>query len=140
MDRAAAVDGHKLEGFWRAHQVPIMNVKQNPEHLKLLETWMRSYKPEELFDQSGKLRAEFKEIAPTGTRRMGSNPHANGGRLKKALRLPDFRNYQLKLEKPGVVQAENTRPMGKFLRDVMKFNMSELPRVWAGRDRVQQTG
>ena len=96
------VDGHKLEGFWRAHQVPIMNVKQNPEHLKLLENWMRSYKPEELFDQNGKLRSEFKEIAPTGTRRMGSNSHANGGRLKKALRLPDFRNYKLKLEKPGV--------------------------------------
>jgi xylulose-5-phosphate/fructose-6-phosphate phosphoketolase len=122
----SSVDGHKLEGFWRAHQVPIMNVKQNSEHLKLLENWMRSYKPEELFDQNGKLRDEFKEIAPTGTRRMGSNPHANGGRLKKALRLPDFRSYQLKLEKPGVVQAENTRPLGKFLRDVMKFNMANF--------------
>ena len=122
----ATVDGHKLEGFWRAHQVPITNVKQNPEHLKLLENWMRSYKPEELFDQNGKLRSELKEIAPTGTRRMGSNPHANGGRLKKGLRLPDFRNYKLKLEKPGVVQAENTRPLGKFLRDVMKFNMANF--------------
>ena len=122
----ATVDGHKLEGFWRAHQVPITNVKQNPEHLKLLENWMRSYKPEELFDQNGKLRSEFKEIAPTGTRRMGSNPHANGGRLKKAMRLPDFRNYKLKLEKPGVVQAENTRPLGKFLRDVMKLNLTNF--------------
>jgi len=122
----ATVDGHKLEGFWRAHQVPITNVKQNPEHLKLLENWMRSYKPEELFDQNGKLHSEFKGIAPTGTRRMGSNPHANGGRLKKGLRLPDFRNYKLKLEKPGVVQAENTRPLGKFLRDVMKFNMANF--------------
>ena len=122
----ATVDGHKLEGFWRAHQVPVMNVKQNPEHLKLLENWMRSYKPEELFDQNGKLRSEFKEISPTGTRRMGSSPHANGGRLKKALRLPDFRDYKLKLEKPGVVQVENTRPLGKFLRDVMKFNMTNF--------------
>jgi xylulose-5-phosphate/fructose-6-phosphate phosphoketolase len=120
------VDGHKLEGFWRAHQVPIMNVKENAEHLQLLESWMRGYKPEELFDQNGKLRAEFKEIAPAGTRRMGSNPHANGGRLKRALRLPDFRQYALKLEKPGVVQAENTRPLGAFLRDVMKLNMTNF--------------
>jgi xylulose-5-phosphate/fructose-6-phosphate phosphoketolase len=120
------VDGHKLEGFWRAHQVPIMNVKNNAEHLQLLEHWMRSYKPEGLFDQSGKLRSEFKEIAPTGTRRMGSNPHANGGRLKHPLRLPDFRQYALKFEKPGVVQAENTRPLGAFLRDTMKLNMKNF--------------
>jgi xylulose-5-phosphate/fructose-6-phosphate phosphoketolase len=120
------VDGHKLEGFWRAHQIPIMNVKNNPEHLRLLESWMRGYKPEELFDKGGKLRAEFKEIAPKGTRRMGSNPHANGGRLKRALRLPDFRQYALKLEKPGVVQAENVRPLGVFLRDVMKLNMTNF--------------
>jgi len=120
------VDGHKLEGFWRAHQVPIMNVKENPEHLQLLESWMRGCKPEELFDQNGKLHAEFKEIAPAGTRRMGSNPHANGGRLKRALRLPDFRQYAQKLEKPGVVQAENTRPLGVFLRDVMKLNMTNF--------------
>src|SRR5271157_4765487 len=120
------LDGHKLEGSWRAHQVPIMNVKKNPEHMQLLETWMRGYKPEELFDQAGKLRAEFKEIAPAGTRRMGSNPHANGGRLKRALRLPDFRQYALKLEKPGVVQAENVRPLGVFLRDVMKLNMTNF--------------
>ena len=103
-----------------------MNVKNNPEHLRLLENWMRGYKPEELFDQSGKLLAEIKEIAPTGTRRMGSNPHANGGRLKKALRLPDFRQYALKLEKPGVVQAENVRPLGMLLRDVMKLNMTNF--------------
>jgi len=120
------VDGHKLEGFWRAHQVPIMNVKNNPEHLQLLESWMRGYKPEELFDENGKLRAEIKDIAPVGTRRMGSNPHANGGRLKRALRLPDFRQYALKLEKPGAVQAENVRPLGVFLRDVMKLNMKNF--------------
>jgi len=120
------VDGHKLEGFWRAHQVPLTNVKKNPERLKQLENWMRSYKPEELFDQSGKLRAEYKEIAPTGTRRMGSNLHANGGHLKRALRLPDFRSYTLAFEKPGVAKAENTRPLGAFLRDVMKLNMTNF--------------
>ena len=120
------VDHHKLEGFWRAHQVPITDVKKNPEHLKQLETWMRGYKPEELFDQNGKLREEFKEIAPTGTRRMGSNPHANGGRLRRALRLPDFRDYAFKFERPGIVQAENTRPLGRLLRDVMKQNMTNF--------------
>ena len=120
------VDHHKLEGFWRAHQVPITDVKKNPEHLKQLETWMRGYKPEELFDQNGKLLAEFKEIAPTGTRRMGSNPHANGGRLRRALRLPDFRDYAFKFERPGIVQAENTRPLGRLLRDVMKQNMTNF--------------
>jgi len=120
------VDGHKLEGFWRAHQVPITDVKTNPKHLRQLENWMRSYRPEELFDQDGKLHSEFKEIAPTGTRRMGSNPHANGGRLKRALRLPDFRDYAFRVEKPGVVQAENTRPLGAFLRDVMKLNMTNF--------------
>jgi xylulose-5-phosphate/fructose-6-phosphate phosphoketolase len=122
----AEVDGHKLEGFWRSHQVPMADVKKNPERLHELEVWMRSYKPEELFDQNGKLHAELKEIAPTGTRRMGSNPHANGGYLKRDLRLPDFRHYGTKLEKPGVVQMENTRPLGVFLRDVMKANMNNF--------------
>ena len=120
------VDGHKLEGFWRAHQVPMADVKKNPERLHELEAWMRSYKPEELFDQNGELHAELKQIAPTGTRRMGSNPHANGGHLKRDLRLPDFRRYGTKLEKPGVIQMENTRPLGAFLRDVMKANMNNF--------------
>jgi len=120
------VDGHKLEGFWRAHQVPMADVKKNPDRLNALEAWMRSYKPEELFDKHGKLVAELKELAPTGPRRMGANPHANGGLLKRALRLPDFRLYGIKLEKPGVVQAENTRPLGVFLRDVMKSNMTDF--------------
>jgi xylulose-5-phosphate/fructose-6-phosphate phosphoketolase len=87
---------------------------------------MRAYKPEELFDQSGKLIPELKELAPTGGRRMGANPHANGGRMKKALRLPDFRQYALKIDKPGAIQAENTRPLGAFLRDVMKLNMNNF--------------
>ena len=120
------VGGHKLEGFWRAHQVPMADVKKNPDRLHELEAWMRGYKPEELFDKDGKLLPEYKEIGPKGTSRMGSNPHANGGQLKRALRLPDFRNYGIKLEKPGVVQAENTRPLGAFLRDVMKANMTNF--------------
>ena len=87
------VDGHRLEGFWRAHQVPMADVKKNPEHLKMLENWMRAQKPEELFDETGKLIPELKELAPTGMRRMSANPHANGGLLRKPLRLPDFREY-----------------------------------------------
>ena len=120
------VDGHKLEGFWRAHQVPMADVKKNPDRLRELENWMRDYRPEELFDQNGKLHAELRAIAPTGNRRMGANPHANGGELKRGLRLPDFRQYAIKLEKPGVVQVENMRPLGAFLRDVMKVNMSNF--------------
>jgi xylulose-5-phosphate/fructose-6-phosphate phosphoketolase len=118
------VDGHRLEGLWRAHQVPLANVKKNPKHLKLLENWMRSYKPDELFDENGSLVPELKELAPAGARRMGANPHANGGLLKKALRLPDFREYGVKFEKPAQTEAENTRPLGVFLRDVMKANMN----------------
>ena len=122
----AVVDGHKLEGFWRAHQVPLSAVKENPAHLKLLEKWMRSYKPEELFDAKGSPVPEIREMAPAGIRRMGANPHANGGLLKKALRLPDFRKYGIKVEKPGHVEIENMRPLGVFLRDVMKMNMQNF--------------
>lgn len=122
----AEVGGHKLEGSWRSHQVPMTNVKKDPARLKLLEDWMRGYKPEELFDADGRIRADLKALAPTGTRRIGSNPHANGGRLKKALRMPDFRNYGIKVDKPGVIEAENCRPLGVFLRDVMKANMTNF--------------
>jgi xylulose-5-phosphate/fructose-6-phosphate phosphoketolase len=120
------VAGHRLEGFWRAHQVPLPDVKKDPEQLRTLETWMRSLKAEEFFDGSGKVAAQFRQLAPVGTRRMSANPHANGGRLKKALRLPDFREYGLKLAKAGKTQAENTRPLGAFLRDVMKLNMNNF--------------
>ncbi|WP_374088957.1 phosphoketolase [Methylomicrobium lacus] len=116
------VDGHKVEGFWRAHQVPLSGVKENPAHLKQLEEWLRSYKPEELFDANGRLIAELKELAPKGVRRMSANPHANGGLLRKALRLPDFREYGVKVDKPGQTEVENTRPLGVFLRDIMKLN------------------
>jgi xylulose-5-phosphate/fructose-6-phosphate phosphoketolase len=120
------VEGHFLEGFWRAHQVPLPKVKKDPEQLRVLEKWMRSLEPESFFDGSGKLSAGLSELAPSGTRRMSANPHANGGRLKKALRLPDFRNYADKSKKPSQSQAENTRPLGAFLRDVMKQNMNNF--------------
>jgi xylulose-5-phosphate/fructose-6-phosphate phosphoketolase len=115
--------GHRLEGSWRAHQVPMADVRRNPAQRKLLEEWMRSYKPEELFDANGSPVPEIRELTPRGNRRMGANPHANGGFLKKALRLPDFREYGVPVEKPGQIEAENTRPLGTFLRDVMKTNL-----------------
>ena len=120
------VNGHRLEGFWRAHQVPLADVKKNPASLSILERWMRDQKPEELFDQDGRLVRELRALAPTGHRRMSANPHANGGRLRKALRLPDFRSYRLQVDKPGQIEAENTRPLGGFLRDVMKANMDRF--------------
>ena len=122
----AEVDGHRLEGFWRAHQVPLPAAKHNAEQLHLLEQWMRTQKPEELFDASGKLKPELKALAPTGTRRMSANPRANGGLLKRALRLPDFREYAIKVDQPGTIQVENTRPLGVFLGDVMKRNMGNF--------------
>ncbi|MCU0225898.1 MAG: phosphoketolase family protein, partial [Acidobacteria bacterium] len=105
----AELDGHRIEGSWRAHQVPVTEVRTNPERLALLERWMRSYRPEELFDAEGAPVAAIRELAPVGPRRMGSNPHANGGLLKRALRLPDFRDYAVAVEEPGQVRAENTR-------------------------------
>ncbi|MDQ2949008.1 MAG: phosphoketolase family protein, partial [Acidobacteriota bacterium] len=116
------VDGKKAEGSWRSHQVPIASLSDKPEHLRQLEEWMRSYKAEELFDQSGKLIPELAELAPKGLRRMGANPHANGGLLLRDLRLPDFRDYAVAVPKPGSVDGEATRVLGDFLRDVMKQN------------------
>jgi xylulose-5-phosphate/fructose-6-phosphate phosphoketolase len=122
----ADVDGKKLEGFWRAHQVPLAGVKKNPTHLKMLEEWLRSYRPQDLFDEDGVPIAELNELTPAGARRMGANPHANGGLIKRTLRLPDFRDYAIEFEKPGQIEAENTRPLGMFLRDVMKQNMNSF--------------
>src|SRR6185312_6999121 len=116
------VDGVQVEGTWRSHQVPLDGMRTNPEHLRQLETWMKSYRPEELFEESGKFRAEFAEIAPKGDRRMGANPHANGGLLLKALELPPFRDYAVKFEKNGVSTAEATRVLGRYLRDVFRLN------------------
>jgi len=116
------VDGLPTENSFRSHQVPLAELASKPEHLQLLEEWLRSYKPEELFDENGKLMAELAELAPQGERRMGANPHANGGLLLKELKLPDFRDYAVAVPQPGTVEAEATRVMGQFLRDVMKRN------------------
>jgi xylulose-5-phosphate/fructose-6-phosphate phosphoketolase len=118
------VDNKPVEGTWRAHQVPIADFK-NPEHLRQLEDWMRSYKPEELFDKDGKFFDKYAEIAPTGHRRMGANPHANGGEILQPLSMPHFRDYGVKMEAPGTVQAEATRVLGHFLRDVMKLSLGK---------------
>ena len=117
------VDGLQIEGTWRAHQVPVADLAKKPEHLKILEDWLRSYRSEELFDQQGKLIPELAELAPKGNRRMGANPHANGGILLRDLVMPDFRDYGVKVERPGTEYAEATRVLGTFLRDVMKWNL-----------------
>jgi len=120
------VDGHKVEGFWRAHQVPLAGMHENPAHLKQLEAWLRSYEPERLFDKSGRLIPELRALTPKGERRMGKNPHANGGTVRKPLRMPDFKDYAVKVEEPGKGSAENTRPLGQFLRDIMRENMTSF--------------
>jgi xylulose-5-phosphate/fructose-6-phosphate phosphoketolase len=116
------VDGKQVEGTWRAHQVPVADLQQKPGHLKILEDWMRSYRPEELFDEHGKLIPELSDLPPKGDRRMSANPHANGGLLVRDLIMPDFRKYAVKVTKPGAEFAESTRVLGGFLRDVMKLN------------------
>jgi len=116
------LDGHKLEGFWRSHQVPFADVRTNPAHLRVLEDWMRSYRPEELFEADGQLVPELKALSPTGHRRMSANPHANGGVLRKDLKLPDFRDYAVPVSMRGTTLHENTKPFGEFLRDVMRNN------------------
>jgi len=116
------VDGKQVEGTWRAHQVPLSELGSNPAHVKMLEAWMKSYKPEELFDQSGKLIDPLCALAPQGKQRMGANPHANGGLLLHDLKLPDFRNYSVDIGKPGTTTSESTRILGAFLRDILKAN------------------
>jgi xylulose-5-phosphate/fructose-6-phosphate phosphoketolase len=120
------VNGHRLEGSWRAHQVPLSDVKKNPEQLRILEKWMREQKPDELFDENGTLVCELKDLAPKGHRRMSANPHANGGKLRKALRLPNFAEYAAKIDQPGTIELENVPPLGNFLRDVMKLNSTNF--------------
>ena len=119
-------EGHRLEGSWRAHQVPLGDVRANPASLKLLESWMHSYQPEEWFDATGRLRAELRALAPSGPRRMSANPHANGGQLRRELKLPDLRDYAVKVDKHGAVRHQNTRPLGEFLRDVVRNNMTNF--------------
>ena len=119
------VDGKRTEGYWRAHQVPLAGLHGNPAHVRLLEQWMKSYRPEELFDEDGRLRPEIAALAPDGTRRMSANPRTNGGLLLSDLRLPDFRNYAVEVKAPGAAIAAATREMGRFLRDVMKASAKE---------------
>ncbi|HKJ83546.1 MAG TPA: phosphoketolase family protein [Mariprofundaceae bacterium] len=116
------VNGLKTEGFWRSHQVPLSAMADNPDHIRLLEAWMKSYRPEELFDTNGTLMPELQALAPRGSRRMSDNPCTNGGTLLKSLRLPDFRDYAVDLPEPAVKKAEATRVLGHYLRDVMKMN------------------
>jgi xylulose-5-phosphate/fructose-6-phosphate phosphoketolase len=122
------VDGQQVEGTFRSHQVPLTEVRRRPEHLRLLEDWMRSYRPQELFDEKGELFPELARLAPQGERRMGANPHANGGLLLRDMRLPNFRDYAVDVPSPGSVEAEDTRVLGRFLRDVIKLNQD--PRIF----------
>jgi xylulose-5-phosphate/fructose-6-phosphate phosphoketolase len=117
-----AVDGKKTEGSWRSHQVPLAELATEPEHVRQLEQWLESYRPEELFDEAGSLAPELAALAPVGARRMGANPHANGGLLLQELALPDFRDYAVAVPAPGTVRAEATRVLGGFLRDVVRRN------------------
>jgi xylulose-5-phosphate/fructose-6-phosphate phosphoketolase len=116
------VDGKRVEGFWRSHQVPVSGIHDNPEHLQILENWMRRYRPEELFDESGTLITELRALAPEGNRRMGANPRANGGLLRKALKLPDFRTLAFDTQGPGTGRFENTKALGLMIREIMRAN------------------
>jgi xylulose-5-phosphate/fructose-6-phosphate phosphoketolase len=130
------VDGLPVEGTWRAHQVPVADMASKPEHITILEQWMKSYRPEELFDGGGTLRPELAALAPEGERRMGANPHANGGILLRDLRLPDFRTYAVDVAKPGSARAEATRILGRFLRDVMRDNLENRNFRVVGPDEI----
>lgn len=120
------VDGLKTEDYWRSHQVPMADMAEKPEHIRILENWMKSYRPEELFDSNGKLFPELADLAPKAQRRMGANPHANGGLLLKDLRIPDFKEYAVNVPCPGAVDAESAKVTGFFLRDIMRRNMSNF--------------
>jgi len=120
------VDGKPNEGTFRSHQVPLsISDSSPPQHLQQLEEWMRSYRPQELFDEQGRLRPELAALAPTGARRMGANPHANGGLLLRELKMPDFRDYALDVPTPGIMGPGDTRVLGPMLRDVMRLNVPE---------------
>jgi xylulose-5-phosphate/fructose-6-phosphate phosphoketolase len=133
------VDGLQVEGTFRAHQVPL-HPNANPEHLKLLEDWLRSYRPEELFDERGRLKPELAELAPKGDRRMGANPHANGGMLLRDLRMPDFRDYAEAVPTPGARGIGDTRVLGPFLRDVAKLNQAQRNFRVFGPDETMSNG
>ncbi len=134
------VDGLQVEGTFRSHQVPLSDPATHPEHLKLLEDWLRSYRPEELFDGQGRLKPELAELAPKGERRMGANPHANGGILLRDLRMPDFRDYAVDVPAPGVGGIGDTHVLGRFLRDVAKLNMEQRNFRVFGPDETLSNG
>ena len=134
------VDGLQIEGTFRAHQVPISDPATHPGHLKILEDWLRSYRPEELFDELGRLKPELAELAPKGARRMGANPHANGGLLLRDLEMPDFRDYAAKVPTPGVPGTGDTHVLGRFLRDVMKLNEAQKNFRVFGPDETLSNG
>ncbi len=134
------VDGKKIEDTFRSHQVPISDPAANPAHLELIEAWLRSYRPEELFDEEGRLLPDFAELAPKGTRRMGSNPHANGGGLLRDLRMPDFRDYAVDVPSPGVHGIGDTRVLGPFLRDVIQLNNEQRNFRIFGPDETLSNG
>ena len=134
------VDGKKIEGFWRAHQVPVDQVRTNSAHLNILETWMRSYRPETLFDADGRLVPDLQALAPVGARRMGANPHANGGTLKRKLELPDYRAHAVEVSAAGARMSEATRVMGSFLRDVIRLNAEARTFRLMGPTRPAQIG
>ncbi|WP_421413991.1 phosphoketolase family protein [Agrobacterium tumefaciens] len=119
------VDGKKVEDFWRAHQVPVANCRENEGHRRILEEWMRSYHPDDLFDANGRLKEELRALSPVGTRRMGANPHANGGILRKELRVPDIRDYAIPVEKRGALMIQTTEILGRYLRDILKLNRTD---------------
>jgi xylulose-5-phosphate/fructose-6-phosphate phosphoketolase len=124
------VDGHRIEGFWRSHQVPLAEVKTKPEHLRILENWMRSLKPEELFDEYGRVLPKLAEIMPSGRRRMSASPHANA-ELRKNPALPDFRDYAIEIERPGIVEVENVPPLGHFPARCHEVEYGQLSSVRA---------
>ena len=134
------VDGQQIEGTFRAHQVPLSDPAANPEHLKLLEQWLRSYKPQELFDENGRLKPELAELAPQGDRRMGANPHANGGLLLRNLRMPDFQSYAVDVPTPGIKGIGDTRVLGPFLRDVAQLNEEQRNFRVFGPDETMSNG
>src|SRR4029077_8305701 len=120
------VDGQQVEGTYRAHQVPVADFKEHPDHIQILDAWLRSYRPSELFSEAGGLRPDLAALPPAGTRRMSANPHANGGILLQDLRLPDFRQYAVDVSKPGTTFTEATRVLGTFLRDTVVANPSNF--------------
>src|SRR5207249_11313130 len=128
--------GLPTEGSFRSHQVPLSDLEAKPEHLKLLEEWLKSYKPQTLFDENGALRPELGELAPQGQRRMGANPHANGGIFLRDLKMPDFRAYAVDVPSPGAVTAEGTRILGAFLRDILKMNQDQRNFLIVGPDET----